>query len=310
LRERILKGIRSKSVKKEWRGGHFQTGEKREKNDKDSDKKGGCYVFIKNSLKLANRALSYGDFGSEFSYGTLRNTMSKLISAEEILKLDGECPARFILREWASRPEYRFIKRNDKRGMAGKFDFLSYLERLSWSSVLAVHDLRLTFLVYQLHWLGSGWDYCKNSHSYSRLLDLSYPVKVQCYDTGVVLVSVQCSSKPFPLDFDGLISLSNLLGEVKATLKAVCIPDPSTWRIVQWHLNRDSEQHQGGGSDVYLTFRDFFGDSARFYYKHNLERYRAEVIQGPNRTVKEVFESIIDRDSAFHENVQGDSLHG
>jgi len=45
-----------------------------------------------------------------------------------------------------------------------------------------------------------------------------------------------------------------------------------------------------------FTFKDFFEEAAQFYYKHDLDRYRAEVIQNPNKTVKQVFEDIIQRD--------------
>lgn len=96
---------------------------------------------------------------------------------------------------------------------------------------------------------------------------------------------------------NGLVALSNLLGEVRNSLHAPCIPEPANWRIVQWHLNRDSEKLQGGGLDVYLTFRDFFDDSAQFYYKRALKKMRAEVNQSPKRTVQEVFENILNRDN-------------
>jgi len=215
----------------------------------------------------------------------------------KVIRLPKEFVARFILPEWAHRLEYSFVQRNYKKGRVVRFDFLSYLESLGWEPILGIHDLKLCFMVYHLRWIGEGWTYCKKSRSYRKRFRLSYPVSVQCFDTGTVLVSVECSAKPFPLDLDGLISLTHLLGEVRACLKAICIPAPSSWRIVQWHLNRDSEKTSGGGSDVYLIFRDFFEDSAQFYYKHNLKKYRAEVSQSPKRSLKEVFENILNRDN-------------
>lgn len=250
-----------------------------------------------NTLKRQNRALGYRDFGKVYDYGTLRNVINTLVNDGKILKFSKENPARFILPEWAHRPEYSCIKRNDKRGTGGKFDFLSYLERLGWESKLCVHDLKFTFQVYHLQWLSKEWTFCKSSKSYRRSLSVSYPVSVQCFDTGTVLVSIGCSVRPFPLDFDGVNSLSNLLGEIKNSLHAPCIPEPTTWLIAQWHLNRDSERLQGGGLDIYLTFRDFFNDSAQFYYKHSLDKVRAEVNQSPKRTVKEIFETILNRDN-------------
>ena len=266
-------------------------------NDKHHDKKVSCSKHILSTLKQANQAINYPYFGDHFSYGTLRNEMSKLVKHGEILALPRECPKRFILPEWAHRPEYACVQRNDKRGTVGRFDFLSYLESLGWASPLAVHNLKLNFPVYQLHWLGSGWEYCKENTSYSRTFDLSYPVSVQCFNTGSILVSIRCSSRPFPLDVNGLLALSSLLGEVRHALRAPCIPDPMTWSVVHWHLNRDSEELTGGGLDVHLTFRDLFDDSAQFYYKRPLNKMRAEASQSPKQTIQEVFENILNRDN-------------
>lgn len=85
--------------------------------------------------------------------------------------------------------------------------------------------------------------------------------------------------------------------EVKCALHSPNVPDPLTWRVAHWHLNRDSEQLQGGGLDVYLTFKDLFDDSAQFYYKRALKKVRAEVSQSPQRSIQEVFEAALNRDN-------------
>ena len=265
-------------------------------NDKKNDKKVRCSEHILAILKKDNQALNYLDFGDQFSYGTLRNEMSKLVKHGKVIKLTKEYPTRFILPSWAHRIEYCYVQRNYKKGRVGRFDFLSYLESLSWKPVLGVHDLRFCFLVHQFHWF-RDWKYCKKNQSYSRKFLLSFPVSVQCFNTGTVMVSIKCSSRPFPFDLDGLISLTHLLGEVRDRLRASCIPDPAGWRLVQWHLNRDTEKLHGGGSDIYLTFRDFFGDVAQFYHKQSLDKIRAEVAQSPKRSLKEVFENILNRDN-------------
>jgi len=265
-------------------------------NDKKNDKKISCSSHILKTLKKANRALNYPDFGDVFSYGSLRNVMSKLVKYEKVIRLPKEYPTRFILPKWAHRPEYSCVQRMNKKGRVGRFDFLSYLESLSWEPVLGVHDLRLCFMVYQYHWVPNTWKYCKNSRSYRNNFWLSYPVSVQCFDTGTVMISIKCSSRPFSLDLPGLIALTHLLGEVREALRSPCIPDPDNWRVVQWHLNRDSEKLQGGGVDMYLTFRDFFLDVAKFYYKSNLDRVRSEVSQNPKRSIRDMFEHILNRD--------------
>ncbi len=275
-----------------------------ELDDKIDDKiqpqqKHYCGAFILAVLKQANHALTYLDFGKKYKYGTLRNAMSKLIQLDLVLPLPKECPKRFILKEWAHRPEYGCIQRSDKRSTVGRFDFLSYLEGLNWNSPLSVHNLKLCFSVYHLHWIDSNWNFCSDNNSYLRKLELSYPVRIQCFDSGSVMVSIKCSTRPFPLDINGLLAVSNLLGEVRCALHASCIPEPSDWQIVHWHLNRDSEQLTGGGLDVHLTFRDFFDDAAQFYFKRPLSIMRAEVSQSPKISVHEVFEKIIDRDNLY-----------
>jgi hypothetical protein len=277
------------------------------KNDKFSDnkplgwkRKQHCADYVISTLKGANHALNYVDFGGIYHYGTLRNTMSLLAKSAIVLVLPKECPGRFILPSWATRPEYAWSIRNDKKSRMGKCDFLSYLEGIGWGDKLCIHNLKFTFQAYQYHWInkeGNEWKYCKSNQSWNRILNLTYPVRIQCFDTGTVMVSVKCTNRPFPLDLNGLGALQSLLGEVRNALHTPCIPDPADWLVAQWHLNRDSEKLQGGGLDVYLTFRDFFGDSAQFYHKHALDRMRAEVNQSPKQTMKQLFESILNRDS-------------
>lgn len=261
-----------------------------------------CSYFLAEAKRL-NRALTYRDLleraKGRFTYGTLRNTASKLRKEREILKLPKENPARFILPNWAARPEYSCVQKNDKKGMAVRFDLVSFLEGLGWDSVLCVHALKLSFEVYSLRWLGGEWKYCERSRSYRRRFELSYLVNVQCFDTGTVLVNVKASGRPFRLDFDGLLSLASLLGEIRACLRAPCIPEPSTWVVVQWHLNRDSEEISVDGLSFHVTFRDFFNDVARLYFKHELSKVRAETIQSPKHSVKEIFEGIMNREETL-----------
>ena len=220
----------------------------------------------------------------------------ELVEKGKVLSLPKEWPKRFILAEWAHRPEYACVQRNDKRGTVGKFDFLSYLECLGWTVPLSIHNLKLIFLAYQFPWLDKSWSYCSQNKSWSKLFELSYPVRIECFDTGSVAVNIKCTARPFPLDENGLLALHCLLVEARCALHSQNIPDPMTWCITHWHLNRDSEP-LAGGPDFHLTFRDFFGDAAQFYYKRPLNVIRAEVSQSPKLTVKEVFEKIIDRDN-------------
>ena len=265
-------------------------------SDKKNDKKESCAEHILQRARQLNRAFTYLDLGETFSYGSYRNTTSQLVATGDLLKLPKENPARFILPEWASSPEYRFAQSRDKNGMGGRFDLLSFLEGLGWEPVLGVHGLKLAFSVASLDWLDNSWEYNKRSHSYRCHFNLSYTVTVQCFDTGTVLVSIKSSVKPFPLDPDGMLALANLLGEVRACLRTPRVPEPSSWIIVQWHLNRDSEEIALDRT-FHVTFRDFFNDVARFYYKRELSKVRAEAVQSPNRNLKDVFESVLNREN-------------
>ena len=263
--------------------------------DKKNDNNAVCSKFILERAEQLNRAFYYSELGGPFSYGTLRNTISELRKESKILKIPEENPARFILPEWASRLEYSCVQRNDKKGMGVKFDFFSFLEAIPWDSHLSIHAIKLRFEVYSFNWLRDGWTYSKRSHSYRRLFNLSYPINVQCFDTGTVLVSVKSSVRPFYLDLSGLLSLTSLLGELRERLRAPCIPEATNWLVVQWHLNRDSEPISIDGISFHVTFRDFFHNVARLYYKNELERVRAEAIQSPKRTIKTLLESVLNR---------------
>jgi hypothetical protein len=46
-----------------------------------------CYEYILAAIKNANQAITYRDLGEEYSYGTLRNTMSKLVEQGKVLSL-------------------------------------------------------------------------------------------------------------------------------------------------------------------------------------------------------------------------------
>ena len=122
-------------------GGQNISERKRSQNDKPSDNKQQgksrqhCSEYIFATLKAANRSLTYAEFGKNYRYGYLRNVISILIKKGKVASPPKEWPKRFILPEWASRPEYASVQRNDKRGTVGKFDYLSYLEGLGWSSL-------------------------------------------------------------------------------------------------------------------------------------------------------------------------------
>jgi len=125
-----------------------------------------CRQYILHVARSLNHAFTYGDLEGPFKYGTLRNSVSILRKSEEILKLPKENPARFILKEWANRPEYKVESDNlpmgarvERVGQEMKVDFVSFVESLDWGELAYVHDVKVEFNAVRLDGVSSssGW---------------------------------------------------------------------------------------------------------------------------------------------------------
>jgi hypothetical protein len=244
----------------------------------------------------------------DFAYGTLRNEISKLREGGKILKFPKECPARFILTGWKDRSEYKRWFQNDKTPMGDEakvfkigstlvVGFASFIESLDWDELAHIHDVKVEFDAVHAKYVSSdaGWHWSPESHSWGRRFDLEFPLTVQAYDNGHVQVSVQCSLKPIPFDFDGLTRLTAVLGELKGQLAWNNIPNVVDWTVTSWHYGKDSLQEVSGAS-LNVTFKTWSKTLARIYTKSELKKIRVEEIQSPRRTMKDLFEAVMNRE--------------
>jgi hypothetical protein len=261
-----------------------------------------CRNHILNVARSNDCAFTYKDLSSDrFTYGTLRNNVSKLRRTGKVLKLPKENPARFILKEWASRPEYSRWVECDKVPMRGeRKDFAGLVESLDWGELAYVHDVKVEFDVVRVSGVSSdcGWRWYPKSHSWVRSFDdLEFPLTVQVYDTRRVQVSVQCSLKPIPFSFGGLTRLTSVLGELKGKLAWKGLPNVADWIVTSWHYGKDCRQEVSGAS-LSVTFETWSRTLARIYAKSELKKIRVEEIQSPRRTIQELFAKVMDEGEA------------
>lgn len=270
-----------------------------------------CRDFIIAYAKRLNHAFYYEDLveGAErrYTYGTLRNNVSRLREDGEVLKFPKENPARFILLGWKDRSEYERWFQDDKTPMGGRVkvykrgselrvDFVSFIESLDWEELCYVHDVRVEFDAVCVDCV--GWLRSLRSHSWLRKFeDLEFPLTVQVYESGCVQVVVRCSLKPIPFDFEGLTRLTAVLGELKGRLGWGNVPNVVDWMVTSWHYGKDSKNEVSGAS-FNVTFETWSKTLARIYTKLELKKIRVEEIQSPHRTVQDLFETVMNREES------------
>lgn len=266
-----------------------------------------CRRYILSQAKKLNHAFTYSDLSGQFAYGTLRNEVVKLRKKGEIIKLPEECPARFIVKEWANRAEYKRWIQSDKTAMRGKVyrhgcelrvDFASFIESLDWGELAHVHDIRVEFDAVRVDGVctADGWDWSPRSYSWKRRFeDFEFPLTVQLYDTGRVQVVITCSLKPIPFKLEGLTRLTSVLGELKGRLGWSDVPNVADWVVTSWHYGKDSLKEVSGVS-LNVTFETWFKTLARIYYKAELRKVRVETVQSPRRSIKDIFENVLSRE--------------
>jgi len=93
-----------------------------------------------------------------------------------------------------------------------------------------------------------------------------------------------------------LTRLTCVLGELKGKLDWAGVPSVVDWVVTSWHYGKDSLKEVSGAS-FNVTFQTWSNTFARIYVKRELRKVRVEEIQSPNRTVQELFETVMNRDS-------------
>ena len=114
---------------------------------------------------------------------------------------------------------------------------------------------------------------------------------VQLYDTARVQVAVRCSLKPVPFNFDGLVRLNAVLGELKGCLNWDGVCNVADWEVTSWHYGKDSSEVSGPAFNV--TFSTWSKTLARIYFKRELGRVRLEEVQHPHQTMQDLIERVL-----------------
>ena len=136
----------------------------------------------------------------------------------------------------------------------------------------SIHDIHLIFEAKRLWNFLSNIDYYKQrTDSQSKSISFGYypiekqlAINVKVQKTDTVTVTVKCSTNPIILDPAGIMRLTEALTRIEERLAGVLndpgnkthyveinpseikIPNKDDWKIVLWHLNRDSATEYSG----------------------------------------------------------------
>lgn len=268
------------------------------KQKSDSDNIGPCSRYI---LKKAqeiqekqDRLWTILDFTDKYAAGTIRNNLTMLrkeglIKTEvrgflAYYKLTGTKPTKKVtvtpigggvgVREWV-------------------VDFVGFVESLPWDDG-AVHDVGLKFVVDGLYEV-VPWptnDYSKDRAS-PPIIKSGFTCRVTCHRTGTVTVLVKCANRPFIVSYEGLASLSSVLGEVRSELlrfaeeKEVVIPVVPDWVVYTWHYGKDTKGVVKG-RPFEVSFKTWCGTLGRIYLRKT-QQIRGEQLESPQKPLHAVF---------------------
>ena len=159
---------------------------------------------------------------------------------------------------------YLLKKKIQKHPMYKIIEYIEFGKR-------SIHDIHLTFIAQGLWDFLTKIEYYKNrmdsqnksiAFGYFDIEKLNVKIRIQKTDTVTVIVS--CSSNPIMLDASGVMRLTEVLTRVDERLAAILndfrnktynkeynpseikIPNKDEWKIVLWHLGRDSITQYSG----------------------------------------------------------------
>jgi len=184
----------------------------------------------------------------------------------------------------------------------------------------SIHDLHLTFEAKGLWIYLSTIEYFKQrTDSQSKSISFGYfqiekhlVINVKVQNTDTVTVTVRCSTNPIILDPDGIMRLTEALTRVEERLAAILndpinkahnleynpseikIPNKDDWKIVLWHLNRDS-LNQYSGEKFDCSWRVAKNLFIRIYSKEL--KLRIELQENPDITFKQLITQFIRDDT-------------
>ena len=200
--------------------------------------------------------LSFEMFGKKYSmsHGTFRNKICKLIK-EGVIELEMNSGIAFY-----TLCGHRFARaRKPTRMRVSHHQLYDLILDLPLGR-RAIHDIRLQFRSPHLWELISRFSTSINP--FSKDISLSVwkfeeaTVKATIHKSDTVSIIVACSSKPFPLDYEGILRLSNCLTRTMERFQMhivetcgsarspddslILVPSHMKWIVTMWHFGADA----------------------------------------------------------------------
>lgn len=189
----------------------------------------------------------------------------------------------------------------------------------------SIHDLHLTFKSIGLWKYLVSIDYFKKRLNSKKTISFGYfriekylIIIVRIHDTDTVNITIQCSTNPIILDPDGIMRLTEALTRVEERLASIVndpnnksfnaeynpseikIPNKDDWKIVLWHLNRDS-MTEYSGEKFHCTWRVAKNLFIRVYSKEiklgRRKQIRIEIQDNPDIVFKNLLIYFIKNDN-------------
>lgn len=284
------------------------------KQKSDSDNIGPCSRYILKKAQAIqekqDRLWTILDFTDKYAAGTIRNNLT-MLRKEGLIKTE----VRGFLAYYkltGTKPTKKVTVTHIGGGVGVRewvVDFVGFVEGLSWDDG-AVHDVGLKFVVGGLYGLVS-WP--TNPYSKDRacppIVKAGFRCRVTCHRTGTVTVLVKCANQPFIVSYEGLASLSSVLGEVRSELlrfaeeKEIIIPMVPDWVVYTWHYGKDTKGVVKG-RPFEVSFKTWCGTLGRIYLRKT-QQIREEYVESPQKSLPVAFAQ---RDPATYQQAIADRL--
>lgn len=183
-----------------------------------------------------------------------------------------------------------------------------------------IHNIRLRFGVKDLDlWkilsINSSFKinpFSKDIKLASWQIEKDIFIGITLHRTNTVSINIGCSSKPFPLDFQGILDLSNILTRIEERISNLVqvilypkdlsnkennnleylVPSHKEWEVTMWHFGADSRVEYSGKKFAIKwdiaekTFVQLYSKD----FKDKKSRIRLERQESPNKRLLEVIE--------------------
>ena len=285
-------------------------------------------------VKEECRPASYRDFlqfevdGIDYkiSHGTFRNLISKSIKAGEI-EVDYRSGPTYYTLKGAKFGKPMTVDQtgvSTSKSVTGKNDFLYQMIKNLPLDGTSVHNINLTFKAPDIYPILSHDSFFKiNSKNKGLRIGFQHErlfIGIVIQKTNTITVTIGCSLDPIPLNFSGIVLLSNALAIVKDRLSiriedslspypgsspshspiSISIPHYNTWTVTMWHLNADSLVRYNGKA-FNIEFGRFHEVLARIYTKRKKDGnlyLRIEEQEYPNKKYMDLMHERLNQDMA------------